>query len=48
MENVCADCGNEQNTFIKCERCNSCRVITIKVAKELFGENYRDCFKEPK
>lgn len=44
---VCADCGHEQaNMFAPCEKCGSLRVVMIEVAKELFGKNWRDCFKE--
>ena len=48
IEFICADCGHEQNTIQKCEKCQSFRVILLKVAKELFGENYKDCFDPEK
>lgn len=45
---VCADCGTEFPASEKpmhCINCGSLRVITIKVAEEIAGENWRDCFK---
>lgn len=47
MDFVCAECGNEQDSMDRvCDKCQSVRVITIKVAEELFGQDWRDCFKE--
>ena len=45
---VCADCGHEQLTMYPCERCNSARVVTFSVARELFGDNWRDAFAPEK
>ncbi len=42
---VCADCGYEQDSMDrKCDRCRSIRVITIKVAEEIGGPNWRLMF----
>jgi hypothetical protein len=46
---VCADCGHEQSTMDPCEKCRSVRVVLVSVVVNLFGENWRDNFKdEPK
>jgi DNA-directed RNA polymerase subunit RPC12/RpoP len=42
---VCADCGNEQTTMLRCESCGGVRVILIVVAERHFGPNWREeCF----
>lgn len=46
-EYVCADCGHHQSHMNTCDDCGSSRVITVKVAKQLAGEDYMKCF-EPK
>jgi DNA-directed RNA polymerase subunit RPC12/RpoP len=47
-EYVCAKCGHEQDSMNRCDRCNSSRVVLISVAKEIAGENWRDCFDPSK
>lgn len=42
---VCADCGHEQSTMDPCENCRSIRVVLVTVIIKLFGENWRDAFK---
>ena len=46
---VCAECGCETNTSMQkpCTACGSIRVVTLSVVENLFGKNWRDCFKEP-
>ena len=45
---VCAECGHEQSTMDPCQRCRSVRVVLITVARDLFGENWRDAFDPDK
>jgi len=47
---ICAECGCETNTSMEkpCRMCNSARVVLRSVIEQTFGENWRDCFKEPK
>ena len=45
-ECVCADCGYEQSTMDPCEKCQSVRVVLLTVIINLFGENWRDAFKD--
>lgn len=49
-DSVCAICGHEQLTTDPCESCGSVRVIPISIARQEFGENWREtCFgPEPK
>ena len=43
---VCADCGHEQSTMDPCESCRSVKVVLITVIINLFGESWRDAFKD--
>jgi len=44
---VCADCGHEQDSMDRrCDKCNSPRVISIAVAQDLFGDDWRDAFRK--
>lgn len=46
---VCSECGHEQPTMDRCAKCRSVRVVLQSVVRDLFGENWRDTFKdEPK
>ena len=46
---VCSECGHEQPTMDRCAKCRSVRVVLQSVVRDLFGENWRDAFKdEPK
>lgn len=41
---VCAVCGHEQAIMDPCKRCRSVRVVPISIARDMFGENWRDNF----
>ena len=43
---VCAECGHEQETMDPCQKCRSVRVVLISAVRDLFGENWRDAFKD--
>jgi predicted ATP-dependent serine protease len=46
---VCADCSHEQDSMDrKCDKCSSIRVVLISMAKQFFGADWRDNFKEIK
>jgi hypothetical protein len=47
---VCAECGCETNTSMSkpCVACGSVKVVLLALVENLFGKNWRECFKEPK
>ena len=47
---VCAECGCETNTSMEkpCVACGSVKVVLLSLAEQLFGKNWRECFKDPK
>lgn len=44
---VCAECGCETNTSMEkpCTACGSVKVVLLSLVEQLFGENWRECFK---
>lgn len=44
---VCAECGCETNTSMgkPCVACGSVRVVLLSLVEQLFGKNWRECFK---
>jgi predicted ATP-dependent serine protease len=43
---ACAECGHEQSTMDRCAKCRSVRVVLQSVIRDLFGEHWRDAFKD--
>jgi predicted ATP-dependent serine protease len=49
MSHVCADCGHETDKQKgPCDKCFSFRIVLISFVAKVFGEDWRDCFKEEK
>ena len=44
---VCAECGCETNTSMEkpCVKCGSVKVVLLDLVEQLFGKNWRECFK---
>lgn len=44
---VCAECGCETNTSMEkpCVACGSVKVVLLSLVEQLFGKNWRECFK---
>ena len=46
MNNVCADCGFEQNSPSPCGKCQSFRVVTQDFAELILGKEWRKAFTD--
>lgn len=44
LDCVCSVCGHEQASMDPCERCQSVRVVSIAVIRDLLGEDWRSAF----
>jgi hypothetical protein len=44
---VCCDCGQTQDTMVRCVRCGSVRTVLLSMILDLVGPDWRVNFDDP-